>query len=256
MSSKDQCYKVFSNGLIISIGTLLALATLFKSIPDICTYYSSHIHYIHVAILALTYFMWIWSWLTAAYGDPGYIKTDLQERGLLKQIQRGDIPKNLQHLKICSKCGLPMPKGSVHCDDCKTCVLRNDHHCGVIVNCVADRNFKAFVLGFFYAGLLSTVCGIYSIISCVITKENSDISIISLITGVYGLVIAVMMFCFTGIFLCTNFNETQKGQISLSDYVSSFGQHIYQYFIPLQRKSTKLAWPDVEWEFDEPLMLL
>lgn len=249
-------YKVFSNCLIITIGTLLVISTVAVSIPELAKFFESKLMYLHNILIFATYIIWIWSWLTGAYGNPGYTKTDLQERGIYLDVMRGDIPKNLQHLKICKKCGLPMPKGSVHCEDCDMCVLRQDHHCGVIVNCVADRNFKAFVLGFFYAGVISLECGIYSIIACHYESKTSQFGVVPLITGVYGLIIALMMFAFTGIFLGTNYNESPIKELTLKDFVSSFGDNVFMYFIPIQSKSTKLAWPDVEWEIDEPLQLL
>lgn len=49
-------------------------------------------------------------------------------------------------LRYCQKCSIYKPPRAHHCRVCKRCVLRMDHHCVWINNCVGQRNYKHFFL--------------------------------------------------------------------------------------------------------------
>mmetsp|Transcript_102568 Transcript_102568/g.316519 ORF Transcript_102568/g.316519 Transcript_102568/m.316519 type:complete len:331 (-) Transcript_102568:90-1082(-) len=53
--------------------------------------------------------------------------------------------------KWCKDCRLWRPHRCGHCSFCERCILRLDHHCGFMGNCVGERNFR-----FFAAFLLCT----------------------------------------------------------------------------------------------------
>ncbi|KAJ6773007.1 PROTEIN S-ACYLTRANSFERASE 16-RELATED [Salix koriyanagi] len=77
---------------------------------------------------------------------------------------------NSSQLRQCDKCCTYKPPRAHHCRICRRCVLRMDHHCLWINNCVGYWNYKAFVILVLYA----TIASIYSsvmIISCALQKN-------------------------------------------------------------------------------------
>ena len=85
----------------------------------------------------------------AMFADPGIVK-----------IQPNDYEKsNLttsnshNHALYCKKCPGSRPDRSHHCKVCKKCIMKMDHHCPWIGNCVGLWNIKYFYLFLFYATL-------------------------------------------------------------------------------------------------------
>ncbi|XP_076440552.1 palmitoyltransferase ZDHHC21-like [Babylonia areolata] len=55
---------------------------------------------------------------------------------------------------FCHTCLRKRPPRSHHCRRCQQCVMRMDHHCPWINNCVGEENHSSFLLLLFYAFLL------------------------------------------------------------------------------------------------------
>ncbi|KAJ9440007.1 putative ZDHHC-type palmitoyltransferase 4 [Diplonema papillatum] len=58
--------------------------------------------------------------------------------------------ESIDHGLWCRKCRQPRPPRAHHCSLCNTCVLKMDHHCPWISQCVGHRNHKYFLLFLFY----------------------------------------------------------------------------------------------------------
>eukprot|EP00808_Paulinella_micropora_P031598 g53824.t1 len=68
-----------------------------------------------------------------------------------------------ERTRVCEPCGgLAKPPRAHHCSMCGQCVLKMDHHCPWVANCVGFKNYKYFVLFVMYAWLgcvLYVACG-------------------------------------------------------------------------------------------------
>jgi len=95
--------------------------------------------------------------LRAIATDPGSVpQTPAWQLG--PTAKEGEaVAKGPQELKqtgeprFCKWCNQYKPDRCHHCRVCRSCILRMDHHCPWIANCVGFRNHKFFLLLVFYA---------------------------------------------------------------------------------------------------------
>jgi hypothetical protein len=100
-------------------------------------------------------------YLRSILAHPGEIPDgDPQWEYLPQDGQASDwMPMSLQEMKKtgerrhCKWCGKYKPDRCHHCRVCKACILKMDHHCPWIYNCVGFANYKWFFLLLLYAVL-------------------------------------------------------------------------------------------------------
>ena len=91
--------------------------------------------------------------------DPGYLKPQLEFRRILELYE--DLAD------LCPECHLIRTPRSRHCNVCKRCVDRFDHHCPWIDNCVGIRNHNYFII-YLYSQFALVITLIISSLSCMI----------------------------------------------------------------------------------------
>ena len=258
----------------------------------------------------LSLILFLWSWFTAAIIDPGSVIEDLKRRkiridsenfhltddNVLKKrneisdnitisskycsaydlIRSGKIPSCLQHLPICSVCKVPCPPGTAHCKICGFCILRFDHHCPVLGQCIGDKNQKSFLLTFFYLGffcLFSSIVGAWFLLS----TPYGIFSLTNLLTFILTIYTTIGFFSTWGFgvsFLYTfftTFNMRRDDQFENEDnyqpfnnpnitfkmkwrkFLMSLGDNWMEILLPINNKITYLAWPTVHWDSDNLL---
>merc|ERR1719262_1100231 len=100
------------------------------------------------------------SYMRAILTHPGMIPNDdpLWQYHPVEAVAEKFKPQYLQEVKgsnkerrHCKWCHKYKPDRCHHCKVCGMCILKMDHHCPWIYNCVGYHNYKFFFLLLFYA---------------------------------------------------------------------------------------------------------
>jgi hypothetical protein len=97
--------------------------------------------------------------------------------------------------RFCQKCEFLKPDRAHHCSICQRCILKMDHHCPWLANCIGFENHKAFVLFLCYLVLFCLLACLMSIIALVKVISDERVSqfipvqwmLLAVISGVVGL---------------------------------------------------------------------
>lgn len=169
----------------------------------------------------------------------------------------------MKGLRWCNHCQNLKPPRAHHCKQCNYCVLKMDHHCPWIVNCIGFYNYKFFILMIFY-GDVSLFIMFFSYFFCLkYYVFLDDVDFFSLfIVELLFFGMAVFCFLITTFFffhlylICNNKttieNAKEKGKKfkingkynlgCKKNFIGIFGENIFLWFFPISIHSQEAGY--------------
>eukprot|EP00931_Biecheleriopsis_adriatica_P065427 TRINITY_DN39955_c0_g1_i1.p1 TRINITY_DN39955_c0_g1~~TRINITY_DN39955_c0_g1_i1.p1 ORF type:complete len:410 (-),score=73.95 TRINITY_DN39955_c0_g1_i1:68-1297(-) len=103
----------------------------------------------------------LWAYLKAYTADPGRVPSSWHDFVRKVGPALPVVPSSAKwcpgKATYCRKCSMPRPERAHHCNVSGFCVLRMDHYCPWINNCVGYNNYKFFLQLVVYGSLASFV---------------------------------------------------------------------------------------------------
>ncbi|XP_077433449.1 palmitoyltransferase ZDHHC2 isoform X1 [Vanacampus margaritifer] len=126
---------------------------------------------VYLMVYHVIFIMFIWAYWQTIFTKPmnplrefclSYSDKELLEREdrgesqqeILRRIAK-ELPiytrTNSGAIRFCDRCKLLKPDRCHHCSVCDKCILKMDHHCPWVNNCVGFSNYKSFMLFLAYS---------------------------------------------------------------------------------------------------------
>ncbi|KAJ2807569.1 palmitoyltransferase for Vac8p, partial [Coemansia furcata] len=141
------------------------------------------------------------------YADDSNDSEFSDDEGTLttEQVRRAELVYSITvrdngQPRFCLKCNGPKPDRTHHCSVCGSCVLKMDHHCPWLNNCVGFRTQKAFILfliyGWLYCLLILLTSLIFFLREMADLSDDTEISINFIFLLIMSCVFALALFIF------------------------------------------------------------
>lgn len=116
-------------------------------------------------------------------------------RMFFRSIER----KDKGGVRMCQRCLKCKPDRCHHCSQCNQCILKMDHHCPWVANCIGFYNYKYFICMLFYTALTCNLIALtsHSVVTAVLERDGlpygMSFFIITayVLTCVFGFIISV-----------------------------------------------------------------
>lgn len=160
--------------------------------------------FVQPVVFSLLVLLSVMLYFSVSLMDPGFVLTDsvtcpqAVSEELEEMLPQSPTPR----LRRCGYCFLQQPMRAKHCQTCKHCVRRFDHHCPWIDNCVGERNHRWFIL--YLAVQLVVLLWAVQIASSGISstgpwkdwfRVNGFLLAALGVVGVFSLVVVILMGC-------------------------------------------------------------
>ncbi|KAJ1955975.1 palmitoyltransferase for Vac8p [Linderina pennispora] len=124
-----------------------------------------------------------------------------------EQLQRTELVyaitvKDNGQPRFCQKCNAPKPDRTHHCSICGICVLKMDHHCPWLNNCVGFHTQKAFLLfichGTLYVSSVFVTTVIYFLHEFVEMDGGDEVNVNAIVLMILSAVFSLCLVAFAG----------------------------------------------------------
>ncbi|XP_041076704.1 palmitoyltransferase ZDHHC15B-like [Polyodon spathula] len=166
------CQRIFSWIPVIII-TMVMLWSYYAYIFELClfTITNGFEKVAYLAVFHVCFVMFAWTYWKSIFTPPSqpskqfhmsYSDKERYENEERSEVQKQillDIAKRLPvytraasgAVRFCDRCQVIKPDRCHHCSLCELCVLKMDHHCPWVNNCIGFSNYKFFLLFLTYA---------------------------------------------------------------------------------------------------------
>lgn len=157
-----------------------------------------------------------------------------------------DLHPRLSKYDYCVKWSSNRPVRSHHCSICKICVVRMDHHCSWVSNCVGLYNHKFYLLFLIYTSLL----GAFMTLNTAIEYKDNLLGLVFLngtsdIWNLVGLLSSLMISIITGNLVIYQIQICLLDRTTLEDLTGNYDKNIQPRLANLRKilgESVLLWW--------------
>jgi len=171
----------------------------------------------HSGISQVLAFMFTVCYLRCIFVNPGAVPSDpewLLGSKFEESSTTCETKGSTGDRRFCKWCQKYKPDRCHHCRICKSCVLRMDHHCPWIMNCVGFRNHKYFFLLVVYA-VLNCLFIAFTLAESVQRSIDEETATSTRFMLVFGFVLACIMATLMAAFLSFHTYLMAKGMSTI-----------------------------------------